>query len=152
MLTGRTNDPRRSPTPRLDVYAPLGFDLTEHLGRIAAFNDRTESPTSWRAEIHTGPDFFERMLAERPGNVVVIAGRNAKKIDYILGSVNAGLRRSPRTVTLASCPSASSDGQSQTRRESSLARVSFPIARRAASRASVGECPRAIRSRSIASR
>jgi predicted dehydrogenase len=78
-------------SPRLDVYAPLGFDLTEHLGRISAFNDRPDSPTSWRAEIHTGPDFFERMLAERPGNVVVIAGRNAKKVDYILGSVNAGL-------------------------------------------------------------
>jgi predicted dehydrogenase len=78
-------------SPRLDVYAPLGFDLTEHLGRISAFNDRPDSPTSWRAEVHTGPDFFERMLAERPGNVVVIAGRNAKKIDYILGSVNAGL-------------------------------------------------------------
>ena len=28
---------------------------------------------------------------KRPGNVVVIAGRNSKKIDYILGSVNAGL-------------------------------------------------------------
>ncbi|HEX6068567.1 MAG TPA: putative oxidoreductase C-terminal domain-containing protein [Longimicrobiaceae bacterium] len=78
-------------SPRLDVYAPLGFDLTEHLARISAFNDRPEAPTRWRAEVHTGPDFFERMLAERPGNVVVIAGRNSKKIDYILGSVNAGL-------------------------------------------------------------
>ena len=31
------------------------------------------------------------MLAERPGNVVVIAGNNREKIDYINGSLNAGL-------------------------------------------------------------
>ena len=34
-------------SPRLDVYAPLGFDLTEHLGRISAFHDRPEAPTRW---------------------------------------------------------------------------------------------------------
>src|SRR5262249_20607825 len=40
---------------------------------------------------HTGPDFFERMLKERQGNVVVISGRNRGKIDRIKACVEAGL-------------------------------------------------------------
>jgi predicted dehydrogenase len=78
-------------SPRVDVYAPVGTDLLEHLGRITAFNTRKDSPTSWQLEIHTGPDFFERMLEEHPGNVVVISGRNQGKIDRIAASVHAGL-------------------------------------------------------------
>ena len=76
---------------RVAVYAPLGFDLTEHLNRIARFNLRTEDPTSWELDIHTGSDFFERMLRERPGNAVVISGRNRGKIDRIKACVEAGL-------------------------------------------------------------
>jgi predicted dehydrogenase len=78
-------------SPRVDVYAPVGTDLVEHLGRITAFNTRTDSPTSWQLEIHAGPDFFERMLKEHPGNVVVLSGRNQGKIDRIAASVHAGL-------------------------------------------------------------
>ena len=78
-------------SPQIDIYAPLGWDLTEHLLRLSAYNQRAERPTAWRAEIHTGPDFFERMIRERPGNVVVLAGRNRKKIDYIERSIAEGL-------------------------------------------------------------
>lgn len=77
--------------PRVDVYAPLGSDLYEHLKRIDAFNRRAERPTSWQLEIHASPDYFERMLRERPGNVVVLSGRNRGKVDRILASVQAGL-------------------------------------------------------------
>jgi predicted dehydrogenase len=77
--------------PRVDVYAPLGADLLGHLARINGFNSRADQPTSWRLEVHTGPDFFERMIAEHPGNVVVISGRNRGKIDRIGRSVAAGL-------------------------------------------------------------
>jgi predicted dehydrogenase len=76
---------------RADIYAPVGPDLIEHLNRIAAFNRRAEQPTKWELEVHAGPDFFDRMLRERPGNVVVFSGRNRVKIDQILASVNAGL-------------------------------------------------------------
>jgi predicted dehydrogenase len=76
---------------RVDVFAPLGSDLSEHLKRIAAFNGRVERPTAWQTEVHASPDYFERMLRERPGNVVVFSGRNRGKIDQILASVNAGL-------------------------------------------------------------
>src|SRR5262245_36086899 len=76
---------------RVSVYSPLGPDLFEHLKRINQFNTRKQNPTSWELDIHTGPDFFERMLKERPGNVVVISGRNQGKIDRIERSVEAGL-------------------------------------------------------------
>lgn len=76
---------------RVDVYAPLGFDLTEHLNRIARFNTRSDDPTSWQIEVHSGPDFFERLTKEHPGNAVVISGRNRGKIDRIKACVEAGL-------------------------------------------------------------
>jgi len=78
-------------SPRVAVYAPLGLDLTEHLARVARFNLRAENPTAWELDIHAGPDFLERMLKERPGNVVVLSGRNRAKIDRIKRSVEAGL-------------------------------------------------------------
>ena len=73
------------------VYAPLGPDLTAHLDRVAEFNRRRENPTHWKLEVRTGPDFFERMLAERRGNVVVLSGNNQRKMDRILASVRARL-------------------------------------------------------------
>ena len=76
---------------RVDVYAPLGWDLFEHLNRVAGFNRRADRPTSWDIEVHTSADYFERMLKERPGNVVVLSGRNAVKMDRILASVKSGL-------------------------------------------------------------
>jgi predicted dehydrogenase len=78
-------------SPQVHVYGPLGFDLTEHLNRIARFNLRADKPTSWDLEIHAGPESLARMLREKPGNVVVISGRNRGKIDRLKASVDAGL-------------------------------------------------------------
>src|SRR6188768_4213387 len=69
--------------PRVDVFAPLGPDLVEHLNRIVAYNRRSDQPTTWDVEVHTSSDYFERMLREHPGNVVVFSGRNRVKIDRI---------------------------------------------------------------------
>jgi len=77
--------------PQVHVYAPLGFDLIEHLKRISGFNNRKENPTRWELEVHTGDDPLARMLREKPGNVVVIAGRNQGKIDRIRGSIEGGI-------------------------------------------------------------
>lgn len=73
------------------VYAPAGDDLQQHLKRIESFNNRKDQPTHWQEKVYTGPDFLEKMLAEKPGNIVVIAGNNFRKTDYILKSVEAGL-------------------------------------------------------------
>jgi predicted dehydrogenase len=77
--------------PRVHVYAPLGPDLLAHLGRIAGFNARRAAPTAWEMEVHAGPDALGRLLREKPGDAVVIAGRNRGKIDAILACAHAGL-------------------------------------------------------------
>lgn len=77
--------------PRVHVYAPLGPDLIAHLGRIAAFNLRSDHPTAWQTEVHAGPDYFARLLREKPGTVVVMSGRNRGKVDRVKALVAAGL-------------------------------------------------------------
>lgn len=72
------------------VYAPLSPDVLDYLNRISLFNARKDNPTAWEIELHTGPDFFQRMLQERPGTVVVMTGRNRPKIDRMQASVDAG--------------------------------------------------------------
>ena len=93
--------------PRVDVYAPQGWDLDEHLKRVDAFNKRSDKPTAWQMEVHRGPDFFERMLREKPGNAVIMSGRNRPKIDRIAKSVSAGLHvlgDKPWILTAAELP------------------------------------------------
>ncbi len=77
--------------PVVHVYAPGGADLDLHLKRVEAYNTRAENPTHWQERVYTGADFLDRMVQEKPGNVVVISGNNARKGDYILRSVQAGL-------------------------------------------------------------
>ena len=78
-------------SPDVHVYAPLGPDYLQHLDRIKSYNSRPENPTSWNEIVLTGPDFFEKMLSEKAGNVVVLSGNNRKKAEYITKSINAGL-------------------------------------------------------------
>lgn len=72
------------------VYAPGGNDLQLHLQRIEAYNKRADSPTRWNEQVYAGDDYLEKMLAEKQGNVVVLAGNNQKKTDYILRSLQGG--------------------------------------------------------------
>lgn len=72
------------------VYAREGLDLDQHLGRIKAYNSLASSPTHWKEVVYTGDDFMAKMLEEKKGNVVVLAGNNRLKTDYLLRSVQAG--------------------------------------------------------------
>jgi len=78
-------------SPVVHVYAPDGEELEAHLKRIEAYNTRAENPTAWKTIVYRGPDYLERMIRERPGNVVVISGNNRRKIEYIESCVQAGL-------------------------------------------------------------
>lgn len=78
-------------SPEVHVYAPEGPDCKQHLDRINSYNTRTDNPTSWEEIVYTGSDFFEKMLAEKAGNVVVLSGNNLKKAEYITSSINEGL-------------------------------------------------------------
>ncbi len=77
--------------PEVHVYAPAGPDLDRHLAMVEGFNKRADKPTQWQEKVHAGPDYLAEMLRDKPGNVVVISGNNAKKSRYILECVKAGL-------------------------------------------------------------
>lgn len=76
--------------PVVHVYAPPGPDLALHLNRIKAYNSQAVNPTRWKEEVYEGNDFLQKMLDEKKGNVVVMAGNNRKKTEYILKAVQAG--------------------------------------------------------------
>ena len=72
------------------VYAPGGQELQAHLSLIEKYNTRSDQPTKWKEKVYEGPDFLSRMFMEKAGDVVVIAGNNKRKMDYIQASVDFG--------------------------------------------------------------
>ena len=89
-------------SPVVHVYAPAGSDLQERLKRVEGFNTRADQPTHWEEKVYSGPDFLERMLSEKAGNVVMLAGNNARKTEYIARAVAAGfnvLADKPMAIT-----------------------------------------------------
>ena len=78
-------------SPIVYIYAPKGPDLEEHLKRIEGYNTRPDNPTRWESKVYTGPDFLEKMLKEKPANVMVTAGNNRKKTEYLKATVDAGI-------------------------------------------------------------
>ncbi|NLH17954.1 MAG: oxidoreductase, partial [Phycisphaerae bacterium] len=79
--------------PDVHVFAPPGSDVQDHLDRIKGFNSRAENPTNWNEIVYTGPDFLDKMLKDRPGNFVVMAGNNRLKTRYIKSCADAGLNQ-----------------------------------------------------------
>ncbi len=73
------------------VYAPEGDDVNEYLKKIESYNNRADNPTTWEEKVYRGADYLEKMLAEKPGNVVVLAGNNRLKTEYIKKSIDANL-------------------------------------------------------------
>lgn len=93
-----------SVSPVVHIYAPDGPDLTLHQERIERFNTRPESPTTWVSKVYTGSDFRDRMIADKAGNIVVLAGNNRDKTRHILEAVKAGfhvLSDKPMAITPA---------------------------------------------------
>lgn len=75
----------------VNVYAPAGPELQEQLNFIDQYNTRKDNPTHWVEKVYTGKDFLEKMVTEKKGNVVVLAGNNREKTEYIKQSVDAGM-------------------------------------------------------------
>ncbi len=77
--------------PQVYVYAPGGPEVESYLKLIDTYNSRENDPTAWKEQVYTGEDFLEKMLADKPGNVMVVSGNNAKKTEYILKAVQNGI-------------------------------------------------------------
>ena len=76
--------------PTVHVYAKKSADLQMHLDKINGYNADAKAPTHWKEVVYEGDDYLNRMLKEKKGNVVVLAGNNQLKTDYILKSIQAG--------------------------------------------------------------
>lgn len=86
---------QKSMYPEVDsvvyVYAPQGLGLSEQLDYIKQYNSRADNPTNWDEKVYIGDDFLQKMLSEKKGNVVVLAGNNQRKTEYIKKSIDNGL-------------------------------------------------------------
>ena len=78
-------------SPLVQIYAPEGSDVSDHLNRIKGFNSREENPTTWKTKVYTGDDFLQKMIEEKAGNLMVTSGNNRKKTEYIKTAVDAGI-------------------------------------------------------------
>ncbi len=87
-LTLRDQHPRVR--EEIFVYAPEGPELDDFLALIETFNRRPVRPTTWRPIVRAGGQSIERLLAERPGDVVILAGRNDGKMAVIRRLHDAG--------------------------------------------------------------
>src|SRR5258705_10485277 len=61
------------------VYAREGAELRDFLALVERFNRRSPNPTRWRPVVTTSDDPLGRLVAERRGEVVVVAGKNGGK-------------------------------------------------------------------------
>ncbi len=77
--------------PEVNVYAPGGPELEAYLALVKQYNERAENPTKWIEKVYTGSDYLEKMLTDKKGNVVVLAGNNRQKTEYINKAIDAGL-------------------------------------------------------------
>ena len=73
------------------VYAPKGPEVEAHLNLINQFNNRQENPTHWNEIVYTGDDFLEKMATDKKGNLLMTAGKNSVKIEYIVKGLESGL-------------------------------------------------------------
>lgn len=66
-------------SPRVDpvihVHAPPGPDVEAFIALIDGFNNRNIDPTSWRLESHIGVKALDTLIAERHGEIVVLADK-----------------------------------------------------------------------------
>lgn len=85
----------KSMYPQVDstvyVFAPEGAELKDYMNRLSGYNNRDEDPTTWNLQLSLGDDYLEKMISTKPGNVMMVAGKNDRKIDYISTAISNGI-------------------------------------------------------------
>jgi predicted dehydrogenase len=71
--------PQARAADEIFVYARQGAELRDFLALVERFNRRAPDPTRWRPIVTTTDEPLGRLVAERRGDVVVLAGRNGGK-------------------------------------------------------------------------
>ena len=65
------------------VFADDGPDVDHFLRLAQSFNERAVNPTRWTLHVYRGADYLQKMISQRPGEVVIVAGRNNEKMPLI---------------------------------------------------------------------
>ena len=66
--------------PTINVFAPNGPEVKGFLSKISAYNSRVEDPTNWEVNVNLSDNFLKDMVSKKPGNVMIVAGKNSKKL------------------------------------------------------------------------
>src|SRR5262249_13105884 len=71
--------PQARAADEIFVYASESSELRDCLDLIDCFNCRAPNPTRWHPVVTTSDDPLVRLVDERRGDVVILAGRNGSK-------------------------------------------------------------------------
>jgi predicted dehydrogenase len=101
----------REPHPSLSddiyVYSEPGPDLDRFQEIAESFNKRQVDPTRWKLNIYRGKDGIKKLIHDKKGDIVVLAGRNNTKMENIDTLSRAGfaiLADKPWVTTQAALP------------------------------------------------
>jgi predicted dehydrogenase len=83
--------PQARAADEIFVYAREGAELRDFLTLVDRFNRRAQDATRWRPVVTTSDDPLGRLIDERRGDVVVLAGRNGGKARTMRRLHDAGL-------------------------------------------------------------
>ncbi|MCQ2159032.1 MAG: oxidoreductase [Bacteroidales bacterium] len=72
----------------VSVYAPEGKEVDDFLAAVESFNESGE--VSWKCDCHIGDDYLSALPKAGKGDMVILAGNNELKSEYILESVRKG--------------------------------------------------------------
>lgn len=85
---------QKHPHPALDskvhLYAETSASVKGYTDLIKSYNSAKDNPTTWTVSEYFGADYLQKMLAEKKGNVVVLAGNNRRKIEYMTAAIKGG--------------------------------------------------------------
>ncbi len=73
------------------VYSEDSPELKNFENFISDFNSREENPTNWKLHVYRGPDYLEKLIADKNGDVAILAGKNNVKISHISRIAKAGI-------------------------------------------------------------
>ncbi|MBW1959941.1 MAG: oxidoreductase [Deltaproteobacteria bacterium] len=77
----------RKSHPRLSndifVYSEAGPDLDRFIEMVESFNRRSKDSTRWQIHTRTGGNCLQRLIDEKKGDIVVLAGKNNTRMESI---------------------------------------------------------------------
>ena len=85
-----TKSPLANVSDTISVYAPSGAELEQYKAFIESYNTRADNPTSWVLDVAETPDFMAAFNIGSDADIIVLAGNNRYKTDYLLAATRAG--------------------------------------------------------------